>query len=157
MGLKIPKNLSKPALNQIECFATTLAVHGDQSFMPKNKSDWSVTNVWYDGKKSAITVYKSWKSATPIFRSWLLYNGNKEKLPKPIYALEHFHHQKVTPLYFQMQNELQKYQGIDNLWLAGAYMHDIDSHESAIVSALKVVEQLAPNSERFKMLVYKKQ
>jgi predicted NAD/FAD-binding protein len=58
----------------------------------------------------------------------------------------------VDAAYFGAQKALQPYQGINNLWLAGIYMHDIDCHESAVVSGIKVAQALAPNSPRLRQL-----
>lgn len=131
-----------------ESFPATVAVHGDRRFMPKKMSDWSVANVRYDGVQSALTVYKPWKSqgGTPIFRSWL--PNDENMLPDPLYALEHFNHQKVMPCYFEAQHYLKSVQGTNNLWLAGCYMDNLDSHESAIASALPIAEKLASHSKR---------
>lgn len=139
-------------LSLIESFPATIALHGDKTYMPKNKRDWSVTNCKFDGKESALTVYKPWKSTTPIFRSWITLNGSS-RLPQPLYALEHFRHQKVTPIYFEAQKKLSAIQGLHNIWFVGNYTHDIDSHESAIVSALHVAKKLAPQSKRLKILL----
>ena len=144
-------------LNQIEYFPATVAIHGDESYMPKNKSDWSITNCKFDGKISALTIYKPWKSTTPIFRSWITHDINalndENILPQPLYALEHFHHQKVTPAYFKAQKKIAAVQGLHNIWFVGNYTYDIDSHESAIVSALLVAKKLAPDSKRLKTML----
>ncbi len=128
-----------------ESFPATVAIHGDQRFMPKNRVDWSVANVRYDGVQSALTVYKPWKSKK-IFRSWLV--RDDIQMPNPLYALEQFNHQKVTPRYFEAQKYLKNVQGTNNLWLAGCYMDNLDSHESAIVSAINIAEKLAPHAKR---------
>ncbi len=134
-------------LLSFESFPVLVAVHGDQRFMPK-KPDWSVANVKYDGQHSALTVYKPWhlNEASPIFRSWL--PGKNPLMPEPLYALEHFNHQKVMPEYFKTQTYLKNVQGENNLWLAGCYMDNLDSHESAIASALNIAEKLMPQSNR---------
>lgn len=140
---------AQPILKNFESFPTLVAVHGDRRFMPRNESDWSVTNVCYDGTASAMTIYKPWKSKEkPYFRSWI----TRDILPEPLYALQKFEHQKVTPAYFKAQQELAKVQGTENIWFAGLYTYDIDSHENAIVSALKLAQQLAPESKRLKLL-----
>ena len=94
-----------------------------------------------------MTVYKHWKldPKKPIFRSWL---PHKNVLPRNIFAIEHFEHQKVTPAYFKAQNTLKALQGNNNVWLVGLYMDDLDSHESAIASAVKVARKIVPIGER---------
>lgn len=130
-----------------ESFPATVAVHDDERFMPKNKNDWSVANVCFERARSAMTVYKHWKLDTkkPIFRSWL---PHKDILPRNIFALENFEHQKVTPTYFKAQRTLKTLQGNNNVWLVGLYMDDLDSHESAVASALKVARKIVPQGAR---------
>lgn len=38
------------------------------------------------------------------------------------------------------------------LWRTGMHMHDIDSHESALMSAVDVVTKLTPNAPRLRVL-----
>jgi len=52
----------------------------------------------------------------------------------------------------EAQKHLLALQGRDHLWLAGWYMHDIDWHERAVVSAVKIARQLAPDATNLSML-----
>lgn len=133
------------ALSKIEYLKATIAVHEDISFMPKNENNWSVANVFYNGIDSSLTVYKKRKSDIPLFRSWLL---PSMPTPKNIHCLVDYYHAKPNVNYFEAQSLIESIQGKYNIWLAGVYTHDIDSHESAIVSAIKIAQKLAPNSER---------
>lgn len=128
-----------------ESFPAVVAVHGDPRFMPQKQRNWSVANVNYDGVHSALTIYKPWKSEQ-LFRSWL--PGNEPPMPESLYALEHFHHQKVLPRYFEAQHYLKSVLGKNNLWLAGCYMDHLDSHESAVSSALNIAKKLVPQAKR---------
>ena len=134
-------------LDSIDTFKTVIAIHGDSRWMPACKKNWSVVNVRYDGKHASSTVWHPTSSKRPVFRSWVTYD---EELPSSLYALTTYEHAKVNPQYYQAQKHLQALQGCDNLWLVGLYMHDIDCHESAIVSAVKVAQQLAPDSTNLK-------
>lgn len=136
----------KSAINQIDYFNTTIAVHGDKTWMPKKKKDWSIVNVQYDGKKSLLTIHKP-AYDIPLFRSWIMY-PEKHALPSPLYAVAHFQHAKVNCAYFNSQSILQACQGQGNLWLAGLYMYDIDSHDSALMSAILIAKRLAPSAPR---------
>lgn len=42
-------------LKQIKYYNTTTATHGHERFMPKNRSDWAVANIGYDGTHIAMT------------------------------------------------------------------------------------------------------
>lgn len=136
-------------LNQITYFETTIAIHGDTRLMPPRRKHWGTVNIRFDGVYSQLSIWKSWKSAAPVFRSWITYETH---LPEPLYAVAKYFHPRVDSAYFGAQKALQPYQGINNLWLTGIYMHDIDCHESAVVSGIKVAQALAPNSPRLRQL-----
>lgn len=137
-------------LNKVKYIDATIAIHGDECYMPKDKKHWSVANVWYNGQNSTLTTHKAWHSETPLFRSWIMPGFPQ---PKQLYATLYFQHAEITPLYFQVQELLAELQGEHNLWTAGLYTHGIDSHENALISALKIAEQLAPESRRYRAII----
>ena len=142
-------------LASIKCYYTTVAIHGDRRLMPADEADWAVANIGYDGINSALTICKSWMREIPIFRSWVTYPvGMPEDnpLPQPLYALKHFYHHTLDAAYFNAQKNIAKLQGNNNLWIAGLYTHDVDSHNSAIVSAINIAKKLAPTSKRLHAL-----
>lgn len=137
-------------LERFEYFTTTIAVHGDRRLMPRRRRHWSVVNTRFDGAHSANTMWKRWNTgAQPVFKSWVTY---EEHLPEPLYALHTYEHPRVTRSYFEAQQALDELQGQDNVWLAGMYTHDVDCHESAVVSAVRVARHLAPGTERLQAL-----
>lgn len=139
----------RQALSRIEYFKTTIAVHGDSRLMPANRQHWSVVNIRYDGRYSANTVWKGWRSREPIFKSWVTYAA---RLPEPLYALATYEHPLVNASYFSAQRELAHGHGQNQVWLAGMYMHDVDCHESAVLSAVNVAQKLAPHAARLNQL-----
>lgn len=143
----IPTELKEP-LSQIEYIDTTIAVHSDIRFMPPDRNDWSIANIRYDGNDAFMTVHKPWKS--PLFRSWI---KPGYPLPETVHAIRYYQHAKATINYFKAQSALKKLHGRDNIWLAGIYTRGIDSHESALVSAITIAQELAPNSERLALLM----
>ena len=89
----------------------------------------------------------------PLFRSWITHVPEHEiATVQPLYAIKEYQHQKVTPKFFKIQRALRSLQGINNLWLAGHYMHTIDSHESAVVSGINIAQKIASKAERFALL-----
>ena len=132
-------------LNSIEYFETTIALHSDTRLMPPNRKHWSTVNIRYDETYSQFSIWKHWKSAKPVFKSWVTH---EEQLPSDVYATAVYLHPKVDRRYFSAQRELQSFQGKANIWLAGMYMFDIDCHESAVSSAINVVKQIAPDAPR---------
>ena len=135
-------------LASIDYFQTRIAVHGDPAFMPPDAMDWSIVNVSYDGTYAQNTVWKPWRSPR-VFRSWITWNT---RMPQRLHAVVSFEHARPTCRYFETQRALNASQGEGGVWLAGTYMHDVDSHESAVVSAVHVTERLAPATRRLAML-----
>jgi predicted NAD/FAD-binding protein len=86
----------------------------------------------------------------PVFKSWVTF---EERMPEPLYAVATYAHGKITPEYFNAQEQLRPLQGRHGLWLAGLYTHDADSHESAVRSAVTVAQTLAPGSARLRLLL----
>lgn len=143
--------LAQDALNNIEYFTAHIAIHGDKRLVPKNPADWSTANIAYNNTHSALTISKPWMQTVQLFRSWITYNvwtDAPKMMPEPLYALRTYFHPKVTPAYFEAQKKIAQLQGKNNLWIAGFYTHDTDSHNSAIVSAINIAKKLAPQSER---------
>jgi len=139
-------------LGRFEYFSGTIAVHGDRRLMPASEKHWSVINIRHDGVHSSLTVSKRWKSAkaTPVFKSWVTY---EPRLPEPLYFTTNYDHPRVSPGHFAAQRALAPLQGRNNLWIAGLYTHDVDCHESAIVSAVKIAQRLAPQSSNLHRLI----
>jgi predicted NAD/FAD-binding protein len=136
-------------LSEIEYFKTTIAVHSDLSIMPKDKKNWALANVRYNGDYASLTIYKQWKCPeVPIFRSWVTHDS---KLPDNLYAVEYYLHGKISPKTFTLKREIEQVQGKNNIWFAGVHTCGIDSHDTAILSAIKIAQKLAPESKRLKL------
>jgi predicted NAD/FAD-binding protein len=133
------------ALGRVSYFRSTVAVHGDRRLMPADRRHWGVINIRHDGRHSQSTIWRAWRSRQPVFKSWITY---EERLPEPLYSLATYWHPRIDAGYFQTQRELCQFQGRGNLWLAGMYTHDVDCHESAVVSGINVARRLAPGSAR---------
>ncbi len=134
---------TRQELSRIGSFKTVIAVHGDRRLMPAEEKYWSVVNLRYDGRYSQNTVWKQWKSARPIFRSWVTFDAD---MPDSLYTVVNYDHVKINLAYYQAQKELIALQGRNQLWLAGLYMHDIDCHESAVLSAIHIAQKIDPQS-----------
>ena len=137
-------------LDRIEFFKTTIAIHEDLRLMPANRDHWSVVNTRYEGTHSSNTIYKPWKSKRPLFRSWVTY---EPELPEKTQLVRTYWHPKVNLNYYRAQQNLVAQQGEHNLWLAGLYMHDIDCHESALMSAVNIARMIDPQSTHLQRLM----
>jgi uncharacterized protein len=136
-------------LGKVEYFQTKIAVHGDKRWMPRQPRHWSVINIRAQSPSSAVTVWKPWRGQE-LFRSWVTYAS---ALPDPLYGLLTFSHPKPNRQYFEAQAYLETVQGHNHLWLAGMYTQDVDLHESAIRSAVRVAQGLAPDAPRLRQLL----
>jgi predicted NAD/FAD-binding protein len=137
-------------LSKIEYVKELIAVHGDRRLMPADERFWSVINIRYDGAHSSNSVWKRRAAETPIFKSWVTY---ETRAPEPLYNLTTYYHPKPTLRYFEAQPALGALQGQNNLWFAGMYTHDVDNHESAILSAVKIAQRLDPRSANLNRLM----
>lgn len=135
-------------LGRIEYFDTTIAVHGDRRLMPLRESAWSVVNIRWDGTHSHLSIWNPTRRV-PVFRSWVSFD---ERMPDNVYATARYEHGAITPDYFAAQERLRSMQGEHRVWLAGLYSDDVDSHGSAIRSAVTVAQRLAPGSRRLALL-----
>jgi predicted NAD/FAD-binding protein len=144
---------AEPAVKQLkrfEYFRTEIAIHGDRRWMPPDARDWSVFNLRHEGRYTHATVWKPWRTTgLPVFKSWVTF---KDEPPETLYAQASYWHGRITPEYFAAQRALAELQGEHQLWFAGVYTHDVDCHESAILSAVKVARRLAPESSRLAQL-----
>ncbi|ANJ27545.1 FAD-dependent oxidoreductase [Agromyces aureus] len=137
-------------LGRFRTFETRIAIHGDRRLMPRDEASWSVVNARWDGTHSSLSAWNP-RRDEPVFKSWITHD---DELPEPLFALATYEHGCITPEYFDAQATLKGLNGQHGLWLAGLYMHDVDSHESAIRSAVTVAYALAPDSPRLRALVH---
>lgn len=159
---KLLKNLeegkeAREQLSKIRYFKTYIAIHGDSSVMPPDQKDWGVVNIAFDGaQRSEISVHKAWRSTDkPVYKTWVTYEKNNDlKLPEPLLApLKEYYHAAIDLNYVSAQVGLQSLQGKNNIWFAGTYTSGLDSHESAIVSAIEIAKKLAPNATRLQEIL----
>ncbi len=127
---------------------THIAVHGDPRLMPPDSRDWSTANVRFDGRHSQSTMWTAGRGVR-VFKSWITY---ERRLPDRLYAEATFAHGMIDRGYFAAQRALGELQGRDGIWLAGVYTAGIDSHESAIRSAIRIAGRLAPEPPRLRAL-----
>jgi predicted NAD/FAD-binding protein len=90
-----------------------------------------------------MTEWSGHLEKIPVFRSWVP-PGTRE--PTKVQARRAFRHLVVTPRHPDIQRRLEALQGAAGVWLAGMYVTDVDDHESALLSAIRVATALAPRS-----------
>jgi uncharacterized protein len=140
----------KATLSEFKYNPARIAVHNDRTFMPPSKVDWSIYNTINNGQTCEATVWCPGPNGTEHFKSWVTFS---EHLPKNTFSVHHFNHPLLTPSYYRAQAALQALNGTANLWFAGSYTQDIDSHESGLRSAIDIARQINPNSRNLKLLL----
>ncbi|WP_395243582.1 FAD-dependent oxidoreductase [Agromyces sp. MMS24-K17] len=135
-------------LARFRTFDTRIAIHGDRRLMPRREAAWSVVNARWDGVHSSLSVWNP-RLGLPVFKSWITHD---DRLPDPLYALATYEHGLITPDYFDAQRAVRELNGTHGLWIAGLAAHDVDSHESAVRSAVTVAQALAPGTARLRAL-----
>jgi predicted NAD/FAD-binding protein len=119
----------------------TTAIHTDPRYMPPRRQDWRAFNavrcgeyceasIWYGGLR---------KSGEQMFKSWTTFRSQQ---PSEVIATAEYLHPVMTPETIRAQRRLAAVQGSDGLWFAGSWTYDLDSQESAVVSALRISERL---------------
>jgi predicted NAD/FAD-binding protein len=138
-------------LRGIEYHEATIAVHGDASFMPRDRSRWSSVNAIYDGRSCALTNWQGDNRGVELFRSWITH---ADRTPERCHAVVKYLHPRPNRAYFAAQRDLAPHQGQDGIWLAGMYAAGYDNHEGALASAIQVARGLAPDAPRLARLTY---
>lgn len=137
-------------LSRFPYIQTRIMVHSDRRFMPAQRKDWSVYNAMSDGPHCEATIWCQHSGEFDYFKSWVTF---VTETPEHVHAEFAFHHPRMTPDYFRAQSELATLQGQENLWFAGSYLQDVDSHENGILSAMAIAQRLNPASANLKRLI----
>jgi predicted NAD/FAD-binding protein len=147
----VPEQAGAAALlTQFEYFTAEVAIHRDPVYMPARRRHWSSFNVLADGAFAEGSVwYGALRPAPPgrsrlrLFKSWATARsvGPAEEVMR-----RSFRHPLVTPAFLGLQDQLAAQQGLAGVYFAGSYTRDVDSQETALVSAMNVVRALAPTA-----------
>lgn len=137
----------RATLDGFEYYTARLATHSDPSFMPPRRSDWRVSNISWDGSRSALTVWVGQESGSHVFTSYV-----GERLPAECHHVSTFNLPLITPAHYRAQDALWARQGRDGLSFVGDWTHDIGSHEDAVASALRACAAIDPAGSRMAAL-----
>lgn len=137
----------RSTLREFPFFDTRMAIHSDPSYMPLRRADWSHFNTIVDDHSCEATIWKS-DRGFDLFKSWTTYRP----LPAAPHAVFNFRHPILTPGFSRAQYRMEAFQGIESLWFAGSYLRAVDSHETALETAVDVVSRLSPRSHRLRQL-----
>ncbi|GAA2612893.1 FAD-dependent oxidoreductase [Actinomadura fulvescens] len=139
----------RAVLGSFQYVDTTYALHLDPLYMPADSDQWATTN---------LTVRDGWCEScdwfgpihgVDVFKSQITH---RDELPRRLLARADFQHLYITPDAVRAQRKLAALQGQESLYFAGNHTNWVASQESAVVSAIEVVQRMSLDGERLPML-----
>ena len=135
--------------DQQQYFAATTTIHTDPIYMPPEPATWTSYNACNDGDHCEASMWygaiQEQATGLPIFKSW---TAHRREAPTSVLATADYWHPNITPAFIEAQRLLDARQGEGGIWYAGTHTYDVDSQESALISACRVASRLAPTSPR---------
>ncbi len=137
-------------LDVYEYFDSRLLIHTDPAYVHRDRSNWAAYNAEVNGRQCEGSVwYGALRDRLPsggtvdVFKSWA---ERRRADPKHILLERRFKHPLISQSTIEAARCLQPLQGQGGLYFSGQYTTGFDSQESAVYSAMKVTESLAPHS-----------
>jgi len=137
-------------LGQYEYFPSRLLIHTDAKYVHSDRGLWAVYNggvdgdkcegsVWYGGIRGKLSNGKN----LDLFKSWA---SRRRADPSNVLLERTFQHPLITPAAIRAARAIKDFQGLNGLYFSGQFTSGFDLQESALYSAIKVAESLAPES-----------
>jgi uncharacterized protein len=137
-------------LDQYKYFNSRLLIHSDPVYVDRRRANWTAYNAGVDGRECEGSA---WAGAlhdrlpsgatVDVFKSWA---QRRNADPKHIMLERRFQHPLIGPRAIAAARALRPLQGRHGLYFSGAYTTGADLQETALYSAMKVAETLAPAS-----------
>ena len=131
-------------------FDSRLVVHTDAAYVHRARRNWGAYNAGINGLNCEGSVWlgalneKSASGASVhVFKSWA---QRRRADPKHILLERRFKHPLISRSTIKAARALRPLQGRKGLYFSGHYTTGMDLQESALYSAMKVAEGLAPDS-----------
>ena len=119
--------------------------------MQRDRDNWAAYNAGVDGRQCEGSVWfgalhhKLPSGGTiDVFKSWAT---RRRADPRQILLERRFKHPLISRSTIRAARALRPLQGHHGLYFSGQYTTGFDSQESAVYSAMKVAESLAPRSQ----------
>jgi uncharacterized protein len=138
-------------LNVYEYFDSRLLIHTDPAYVDRDRHNWAAYNAGVHGRECEGSVwFGALHQKLPsgetidVFKSWA---ERRRADPTQILLERRFKHPLISRSTIQAARALGPLQGRHGLYFSGQYTTGFDSQESAVYSAMKVGESLAPRSQ----------
>ncbi|MGA5810961.1 FAD-dependent oxidoreductase [Streptomyces cellulosae] len=135
-------------LTEFTYVPTTVALHRDPRQMPADRAHWSSANITSDGQWAETTSWLGPLLGTDVFKSWITHRS----LPDDVIATSRFQQLLPTVPGRRAAAQLDACQGQYGIHYVGSYLHDADSQQGAVRSALEAARSLTPHSTRLQAL-----
>jgi predicted NAD/FAD-binding protein len=137
-------------LHRYRFFDSRLVIHRGPLYVDRRRANWTAYNAEVDGIE---TEGSAWLGAlhdplpsgatVDVFKSWA---QRRRTDPRQILLQRRFQHPLISPRAIAAARALRPLQGRDGLYFSGAYTTGSDLQETAVWSAMKVAEAVAPAS-----------
>jgi len=141
---------ARSVLERFQYFRAEIAIHRDPVYMPENPRFWSAyTTLVEDGHSEASIWYGALRPLAPggeplsLFKSWAT---ARARAPEQEVFRRDFLHPLFTPAFIEAGRRLSAHQGRGGVWFAGSYTREVDSQDTALLSAMSVVRELDPQA-----------
>ena len=149
--LPLPAFADVTALLEVyRSFDSRLLAHTDPAYMPRDRRTWGAYNAGVDGPDcegsawlGALQEEPAAGASVHVFKSWA---QRRRADPKHVLLERRFEHPLITRSAIEAARALRPLQGRRGLYFSGQYTTGMDLQESALYSAMKVAESLAPGS-----------
>ena len=138
-------------LDEYGYFDSRLLVHTDAAYVHRDRSNWGAYNAGVDGLEcegsawlGALQEQSASGATVHVFKSWA---QRRRSDPKHILLERRFKHPVISRSTIKAARALRPLQGRKGLYFSGQYTTGMDLQESALYSAMKVAEALAPASQ----------
>ena len=137
-------------LDEYRYFDSRLLIHTDAAYVHRDRRNWGAYNAGVDGLNcegsawlGALHEKSASGASVHVFKSWA---QRRRADPKHILLERRFKHPLISRSTIKAARALRPLQGRTGLYFSGHYTTGMDSQESAVYSAMKVAEALAPGS-----------
>lgn len=143
-------------LDRYRYFRSRLLIHRDPSYVYGDRAYWTAYNAAVDGRECEGSawygaLHDPLPSGAPVdlFKSWA---QRRPADPRRILFERRFKHPLIRPRAIGAARALRAHQGRHGVYFSGAYTTGSDLQETAMYSAMKVAEALAPRGARLASL-----
>lgn len=118
-----------------------LVVHRDAGRVRRDPRSDSDVSVGGSAGAAHLTTAAGRLAGREVFRSWITHDPHP---PGEVLARVRYRHVMPVPALRRAQELARRVDGVDGIHLAGSWTRDLDSHESAVASAVEVAGRLVP-------------